>query len=219
VADRAVARALQKYGAIVADNGNFFSISVVPDSRWTNNVFQNLNTLNVGHFEVIQTTAENAGPRSPGAPLVNAGADRTANVGDVVALDGSVLYTNAAPLATRWYLYSGPTNASFANAVLTNTTVTFAAPGEYTLMLSASNGVHTTADDAVIINVMNGIRLNIDRNGMNGTLRWIGGVPPYAIESASAPTGNSWTVVTNVTTNLAFIPMNESAMFYRVRSP
>ena len=58
VADQAVARALKKYGAIVADNGNFFSISVVPDSRWTNNNFQSLQSLNVGHFESRQRAEE-----------------------------------------------------------------------------------------------------------------------------------------------------------------
>ena len=219
VADKAVARALQKYGAIVADNGNFFSISVVPDSRWTNNVFQNLQSLNVGHFEVIQTTAENGGPRSPGAPLVNAGVDRAANVGEALTLNGSVLYTNAAPLTTRWYLYSGPTNVAFANAAQTNTTVSFTAPGVYTLMLSASNGLHTTAYDAVVINVVSGIRLNLDRNGVNGTLRWIGGSSPYTVESTTAPSGSNWTVMTSIGTNVMSISLTSAAMFYRIRSP
>ena len=89
IPDQAVARALKKYGAIVADNGNFFSISVVPDSRWTNNVFQSLQSLNGGHFEVIQTTTENQGQRTAGVPLVNAGADQTVNVGESATLAGT----------------------------------------------------------------------------------------------------------------------------------
>ncbi len=218
IADQAVARALKKYGAIVADNGNFFSISVVPDSRWTNNVFQNLQSLNVGHFEVIQTTTETQGPRTPGAPVVNAGVDRIVNTSEPVALTGSVLYTNAAPLTTRWYVCSGPTNVAFANAAQTNTTATFPWPGTYTLMLSASNGLHTTAYDAVVINVGTGIRMTIGRNGTNATLRWTGGTPPFAVESAARVPTNTWTTVTNVSTNTASIPLNGTNRFYRIRS-
>lgn len=219
LADQAVARALKKYGAIVADNGNFFSISVVPDSRWTNNVFQSLQSLNVGHFEVIQTTTENQGPRTPGAPLANAGTDQTVSVGDEVSLQGSIFYTNAMPLTTRWYVYSGTTNATFANAAQTNTTATFSAPGTYTLMLSASNGLHTTAYDAAVITVVNGIRVTIQRNGTNATLRWTGGTPPYAVEEATRIPTNTWTTVTNVSTNTVSFPANAGAHFYRVRAP
>jgi len=217
-ADKAVARALKKYGAIVADNGNFFSISVVPDSRWTNNVFQSLRSLNVGHFEVIQTTGENGGPRSPGAPVVNAGADQTVNLGEPVNLNGSLLYTNAAPLTTRWHFYSGPTNATFANAAQINTTASLPLPGAYTLMLGASNGVHTTAYDAVIINVVSAIRATIERNGTSATLRWTGGTPPYAVELSPLLSASEWATVTNVTTNAVSLQANEGAGFYRIRS-
>ncbi len=59
----AVARGLQKYGMIVADNGGSWRISVAPDSR-----ISGLNELRrfVGSdFEVIQTTGEFEGPRKP----------------------------------------------------------------------------------------------------------------------------------------------------------
>ena len=79
--EKAVLRALKKYGAIVADNGGFFSISVVPDQRFANNAFDNLSTISVTNFEVIQSTVATNGPRSPGAPLVNAGADQTIPLG------------------------------------------------------------------------------------------------------------------------------------------
>jgi hypothetical protein len=217
IADQAVARALKKYGAIVADNGNFFSISVVPDSRWTNNVFQSLQSLNVGHFEVIQTTTETQGPRSPGAPVVNAGVDQAVNTGEAVALCGSVLYTNAAPLTTRWYVYSGPTNVAFANAALTNTTTTFTVPGTYTLMLSASNGLHTPAFDAVVINVGTGIRMAIGRNGTNATLRWAGGTAPFTVESINSVSSTNWSVVvTGLNTNSVNVAPTNGSRIYRV---
>jgi hypothetical protein len=118
----------------------------------------------------------------------------------------------------RWYVYSGPTNAAFANAAQTNTTATFPLAGTYTLMLSASNGLHTTAYDAVVINVGNGIRATIQRTGTNATLRWTGGTPPYAVESAARVPTNSWTTVTNVTTNTASVPISAAAAYYRIRS-
>ena len=33
--EKAILVALTKYGAIVADNGGFFSVSAVPDDRWS----------------------------------------------------------------------------------------------------------------------------------------------------------------------------------------
>jgi hypothetical protein len=217
VADKAVARALKKYGAIVADNGNFFSISVVPDSRWPANVFRSLTNLNVGHFEVIQTTPENEGPRSPGAPLVNAGADLTASPGQPVVLGGTVVYTNPAPLGVRWSLHSGPTNIALVNATQTNTSATFSAPGSYTLLLSASNGVHTPGYDAVIVNVMNTLQLRIQPDGQDALLRWNGGSPPYVVESSAQIPTNSWTTVTNISTNSLPIPVQPGTRFFRVR--
>src|SRR5437868_11114264 len=78
IEEKAVCYALKKYGAIVADNsGGFFSISVCPDDRFSSNAFDNLSTIDVSNLEVIQTTGPTEGPRSPGAPSVNAGADQS----------------------------------------------------------------------------------------------------------------------------------------------
>jgi hypothetical protein len=65
--EKAVLRALKKYGAIVADNGGFFSISVAPDNRWPASAFNRLSTISVTNFEVIATTGPTEGPRSGGA--------------------------------------------------------------------------------------------------------------------------------------------------------
>src|SRR5204863_2697532 len=43
--EKAVALALKKYGAIVADNAGFFSVSVCPDDRFSSNAFSNLSTI------------------------------------------------------------------------------------------------------------------------------------------------------------------------------
>src|SRR5947209_4990113 len=74
--EKAVLKALKKYGAIVADNGGFFSISVCPDDRFSPTAFSNLSSVGIDNFEVVQATGPNEGPRSAGAPTVNAGADQ-----------------------------------------------------------------------------------------------------------------------------------------------
>ncbi len=88
--EKAVLRALKKYGAIVADNGGFFSISVCPDDRFPATAFDNLSSVGINNFEVVQSTGPNEGPRSPGAPVVNAGADLAAVVNTPVTLGGTV---------------------------------------------------------------------------------------------------------------------------------
>ena len=57
--EKAVLAALKKFGAIVADNGGFFSISITPDDRYPKGCFDHLSTVGITNFEAIQTT----GPR------------------------------------------------------------------------------------------------------------------------------------------------------------
>ena len=59
VPENAVLLALKKFGAIVADNGGFFSISITPDDRYPKGCFDHMNTVGIENFEVVQTT----GPR------------------------------------------------------------------------------------------------------------------------------------------------------------
>src|SRR5690606_1893868 len=69
IQERAIAVALKKYGALVCDNGAFFSISVCPDDRWPADAFDHLSTgadsdvLDITQFEVIQSTGPDEGPR------------------------------------------------------------------------------------------------------------------------------------------------------------
>src|SRR5438874_4194620 len=104
--EKAVLLALKKYGAIVADNGGFFSISVCPDDRFSSTAFNNLSTIDINNFEVIQATGPNEGPRSPGAPTVNAGADQ--NVGSLNTTLAGTVSDPSGNAAIQWQLYSGP---------------------------------------------------------------------------------------------------------------
>jgi hypothetical protein len=217
--ERAIAAALKKYGGLIADNSSsFFSVSVVPDLRWPSGAFSHITGLSVTNFEVIQTTGANEGPRSPGAPRADAGPDQTVRRGDVVQLAGGIDYTNSAPLAIEWKLYSGPGPVTFANTNQTNSTATFNTPGQYVLMLSADDGIHTPAYDAINITVQDAIQVTIRRAATNVVLQWIGGTAPFELQAASSPASTQWFSFGTFTTNTATIPVTSPAAFFRLRS-
>ena len=53
---RVVARALQRYGMLVADNGSDWYISGAPHPRWSNDQLRALKQLSGSDFEVVDTT-------------------------------------------------------------------------------------------------------------------------------------------------------------------
>jgi hypothetical protein len=216
--EKAVAVALKKYGALVADNGSIFGISVAPDDRWPNgvNCFNNLASLVVANFEVIQTTGPNEGPRSPGAPTANAGVDRTVSPGAPVNLQGIVSYSNLTP-TIQWKSYSGPGTVTFGIASQTNTTATFNSVGVYTLELSADDGVHAVAYDAVVIMVTNVITVSIQHSGTNVTVNWTGGVAPYTVQWAESLLPATWSDVATMSSNSMNLLITNTTGFFRVK--
>ncbi len=52
---RIVAKALQRYGALLADNGSPWYLSGAPDRRWDNDDLQTLRRLHGSDFEVVDT--------------------------------------------------------------------------------------------------------------------------------------------------------------------
>lgn len=217
--ERALVLGLKKYGAMVSDNSSsFFSISITPDDRW-GNAFSHMANAQIGitNFEVIDSTGPNEGPRSPGAPIADAGADQFVSLATGAQLHGAVNYTNAAP-AISWKLYSGPGIASFADANQTNTTVHFSAPGTYTLMLSADDAVHAVAYDAMVVTVTNGIGLNISLTTTNATLNWVGGSPPYVLQQADSFPSSSWSGVITTSQTSASVTLPPGNRFFRVQA-
>ena len=216
--EKAVALALKKYGALVADNGSILGISVAPDDRWPNggNCFNDLLSLVVTNFEVIQTTGTNEGPRSAGAPAANAGPDQDVPAGPPVQLQGVVTFSNTPPVI-QWNLYSGPGTVTFGNAALTNTTATFSAPGTYTLELGANDGVHAVAYDAVVVTVTNVITVSIARAGTNVNVNWSGGVAPYVVQRTGSQPAASWSDVVTTSFNSTNLPMTNASGFFRVK--
>ena len=216
--EKALLLGLKKYGAMVSDNSSsFFSISITPDDRWPANAFNNLSSfgLAITNFEVIQTTGSTEGPRSSGAPTANAGTDQSIAFGQPAQLQGIVNFTGAQP-TIQWKQYSGPGTVTFGNAAQTNTTATFSAPGVYTLMLSADDGVHAVAYDAVVITVSPTITVAIARAGTNVNLSWTGGTAPFVLERAEALPAVLWSGVVTTSLQNASIPISNTNGFFRV---
>ncbi len=179
IQEKAVLRGLKKYGALVADNGGFFSISVTPDDRYPSGCFNNLSTIGIGNFEIVQTTGATQGPRSGGAPTADAGADQT-TASSSVLLTGVV---SGSGVTAGWYLYPSapaPGTVTFANAASAATTAMFSAAGTYTLMLRATDGIHAPAYDAVLVTV-----------GPGSTTSTTGGTSTSG--SSGSPTGSAST--------------------------
>ena len=216
--EKALALGLKKYGAMVSDNSSsFFSISITPDDRW-GNAFSNLASVGIGitNFEVIQTTGPTEGPRSAGAPAADAGPDQTTSVVQPAQLRGFIS-SPGPPTTNQWSLYSGPGTVMFGDAAQTNTTASFSAPGVYTLMLSADDGVHAVAYDAVVITVTQAISLAIARLGTNVSLSWTGGVAPFVVEHSDILPAGSWSGMLTTGLQNATVPISASNTFFRIR--
>jgi len=191
VFERAVCLGLQKYGALVADNGGFFSISVTPDDRYPANAFDNLSSIDISNFEVVQGTGPAEGPRSPGAPNVGAGPDFDVPFPATATIGGTVAGTN---LTIAWTKYAGPGAVTFGDATQAGTTVSFAMPGTYTLMLQAADGVHAVVRDAVVVNVV--LPVLILRAGNDAVISFRSAVgQTYRVERAMEPVNGPWTTV------------------------
>ncbi len=213
--EMAVLLGLKKYGALVADNGNFFSISVTPDDRWPQNCFNDLTNISITNFEVVQSTGPTGGPRSPGAPKATAGPNQTVLLATGAVLRGFVTFTGSPP-TILWKEYSGPGTVTFGNAALTNTTASFSAPGVYTLEISAADGVHAVAYDAMVITVTNAISVAAVAAGTNVNLNWFGGTPPFVVQKAASLTAPSWNNVATTSLQNASFPITGTQGYFRV---
>ncbi len=192
-AEKAVCLALKKYGGLVADNGGFFSFSVCPDDRFAANAFDHLSTIAISSFEVVQSTGPTGGPRSPGAPTASAGSDQFIAPGTTVALPG-VVTSPSGPATVLWKVLSGPGAVTFANSAQAATTATFTKPGTYILRLSADDGVHAVAYDAITVTVA----LNVQpvRSGADFFVRFPSLVgQDYRVERSPDLSPTAWAIL------------------------
>jgi hypothetical protein len=220
IEEKAVLLALKKYGAIVADNGNFFSVSVCPDNRFSGSAFNHLSTIDINNFEVIQTTGPTGGPRSPNPPTVDAGADQSVDLPNGANLNGAVVDPSGLAAIT-WKLYSGPGPVTIANSNSANAGATFSMPGLYTFLLSADDAIHAVAYDAVIVNVRLPVNVQSAQNDLLISFPTVVG-QSYRLEQSSTPNGTWTTAINNIQGTGATITLrltnalSQPAGFYRV---
>jgi hypothetical protein len=134
-----------------------------------------------------------------------------------VTLQGGVTWIGL-PTTNRWNLYSGAGTATFADATQTNTPVSFSAPGSYTLLLSADDGVHAVAYDAAVFTVTQGISVTISHHGPDVQLDWSGGSAPFVIERSAALSPPDWRPLLTNSQFTATLPPSDPACFFRVRA-
>jgi hypothetical protein len=86
-------------------------------------------------------------------PAVSAGRDRELAGPGILALAGSVSddgIPEGSGLAVGWSVVSGPKEVTFEDASSQTAQATFPAPGDYTLRLTASDGLVSASDDVMV---------------------------------------------------------------------
>ncbi len=221
IEEKAVLLALKKYGGLVADNGGFFSFSVCPDDRFPSNAFDHLSTIDVSNFEVVQGTGPTGGPRSPGAPTADAGADFTVQFPAGATLNGLVTDPSGTAVI-NWKQYSGNGTTTFADASQSLTSANFSAPGSYTLMLSVADGVHAVAYDAVVAHSVPASSPSLNGNDFVLSFASVLG-QRYRVEETNDLVAGSWsTLADNISGTGGTLPITDfgaasaSQRYYRV---
>jgi hypothetical protein len=93
-ANRVILKALQQYGAIMADNGSNMYISGAPDSRWDNDDLHNLDQVTAADFDVVQmgTVYTSSNLPTGAAPVISSftTSESSVSAGTPVTLNWSV---------------------------------------------------------------------------------------------------------------------------------
>ncbi|HOK96336.1 MAG TPA: hypothetical protein PK052_09650 [Anaerohalosphaeraceae bacterium] len=108
------------------------------------------NVTEAGKSLFLNIVYEMSGAAWNRKPLVNAGPDRIAYIGNAVALAGSAIDPEATVMTISWTQVSGPAAASIADASAAATTAAFSAAGTYVLKLEASDGELATSDTMTV---------------------------------------------------------------------
>ncbi len=203
VHEKAVALALKKYGAIVADNGGFLSVSVAPDPRFPANAFANLASIVVSDFEVIQTTGAAEGPRSPGAPAISAGADQVVQWPGAVASLAAARTAGTAPVTWTWRTGAGPSAATFSSPATAQTSAMLPAPGAYTLVCGADDGTHAAAWSSLRVEVR--VVATVARTPADTRVRFpTAGGQRYRVEWRDDPATGAWATLADSVSGTGF---------------
>jgi hypothetical protein len=81
-------------------------------------------------------------------------------------------------------------------------------------MLSADDGVHAVAYDAVMVTVSQSIALSVGVSGTNLKLSWTGAAASYVVQQMTP--GSGWTNVLTTSVQNATVPMSSAQGLFRV---
>ncbi len=244
-AAQAVALALKKYGAIVADNGSNMFYSDAPDPRFVN--LSDVNALTQANFDIIQTSAAPAGPRTAGTLTVTADTNQTITVGQQITLHGTLTDTYNNGVALQWcqygtspypyadYSFITPGYVTPTGGVVTwgsptalSTTVSMNAVGTYILMLKATeklqpdDGTRLYAFNYAVINVVASVSTPTSTQTPSQTATFVPTSTNTATRTASATasaTGTSTQTLTSSQTPTASSTTTQTATYTITLTP
>src|SRR5207237_8631168 len=103
------------------------------------------------------------------------------------------------------------------DASKTNATATFSAPGDYVLMLSANDGIHAIAYDAMHVKVASDLTVAITQSQTAAQLTWNGSPASFVVEQTRDLSAPQWTPVLTTSVFSASFPFTNPIAFYRIR--
>ena len=100
---------------------------------------------------ILEWKVYSSGPVPPFAPIVDAGVDRVVVTGGQTYLSGKAVYLVPKDSnQVRWTKESGPGAVTIADASASETTATFATPGEYVLKLTGTADKEQTSSTIIV---------------------------------------------------------------------
>jgi len=82
--------------------------------------------------------------------------------------------------------------------------------------LSAADGVHAVAYDAVVITVTNTVSLSIARAGATVNLTWLGGAASYVVQATDHLWPMAWYNVATTSVQNVSLPLTNATEYFRV---
>jgi hypothetical protein len=83
--------------------------------------------------------------------------------------------------------------------------------------LSADDGIHAVAYDAIHVNVVSDLIASIARAGPGANVTWNGSAASYVVERATNLTTPDWTSILTTVEHTTTIQLTNEMAFYRIR--
>lgn len=84
--------------------------------------------------------------------------------------------------------------------------------------LSASDGIHAVAYDAMVVTVTNTVTVSIGTSGSSVELNWQGGIGPYVVQATGQLSPPAWHNVVTTSVQNASVPLTNTTEYFRILS-